>query len=194
MTPLGWLAAIVLFLQLPIPLYWFVVHPHVHFWRRHGNAGYITGLLLSWGAVTPCLVIFRRQFFRNNLPPVWEIIPGLALIVVEGWIFLRVKHDLGGARLVGATELSGGGEIVHRGIYAHIRHPRYIGSFFAVLGACLIAGTGIMWTATAVWLLLTLVAIELEEREMRARFGAAYEAYCRRVPRFLPLRAKPRES
>jgi protein-S-isoprenylcysteine O-methyltransferase Ste14 len=51
-----------------------------------------------------------------------------------------------------------------------------------------------MWTATAVWLLLTLVAIELEEREMRARFGAAYEAYCRRVPRFLPLRAKPRES
>ena len=194
MTPLGWLAAIVLFLQLPIPLYWFVVHPHVHFLRRHGNAGYITGLLLSWGAVTPCLVIFRRQFFRNNLPPVWEIIPGLALIVVEGWIFLRVKHDLGGARLVGATELSGGGEIVHRGIYAHIRHPRYIGSFFAVLGACLIAGTGIMWTATAVWLLLTLVAIELEEREMRARFGAAYEAYCRRVPRFLPLRAKPRES
>jgi len=193
-TPLGWLAAIVLFLQLPIPLYWFVVHPHVHFLRRHGNAGYITGLLLSWGAVTPCLVIFRRQFFRNNLPPVWEIIPGLALIVVEGWIFLRVKHDLGGARLVGATELSGGGEIVHRGIYAHIRHPRYIGSFFAVLGACLIAGTGIMWTATAVWLLLTLVAIELEEREMRARFGAAYEAYCRRVPRFLPLRAKPRES
>jgi protein-S-isoprenylcysteine O-methyltransferase Ste14 len=26
----------------------------------------------------------------------------------------------------------------------------------------------------------------LEERELRARFGAAYEAYCRRVPRFLP--------
>lgn len=194
MTPLGWLAAIVLFLQLPIPLYWFVVHPQVHFWRRHRNAGYMVGLLLSWGPVTPCLVIFRRQIFRSNWPPAWETIPGLTLIVFEGWIFWRVKRDLGSARLVGATELSGGGEIVHRGIYAHIRHPRYTGSFFAVLGACLIAGTRFMWTAAAVWSLLTLGAIALEEREMRARFGAAYEAYCRRVPRFLPLRAKPRES
>lgn len=154
----------------------------------------MVGLLLSWGPVTPCLVIFRRQIFRSNWPPAWETIPGLALIVFEGWIFWRVKRDLGSARLVGATELSGGGEIVHRGIYAHIRHPRYTGSFFAVLGACLIAGTRFMWTAAAVWSLLTLGAIALEEREMRARFGAAYEAYCRRVPRFLPLRAKPRES
>jgi len=26
----------------------------------------------------------------------------------------------------------------------------------------------------------------LEERELRERFGAEYDAYCRRVPRFLP--------
>jgi len=26
----------------------------------------------------------------------------------------------------------------------------------------------------------------LEERELRERFGAKYDAYCRRVPRFLP--------
>jgi protein-S-isoprenylcysteine O-methyltransferase Ste14 len=193
-TPLGWLAAIVLFLQLPIPLYWFVVHPQVKFWRRHRKAGYITGLLLSWAPVTPCLVIFRRQLFRNDWPPVWEITLGLALIVFEGWIFWRVKRDLGGARLVGSTELSGGGEIMHQGIYAHIRHPRYAGSFLAILGACFLAGARAMWIAAAVWSLLTLVAIALEERELRARFGAPYEAYCRRVPRFLPLRAKPRES
>jgi protein-S-isoprenylcysteine O-methyltransferase Ste14 len=193
-TPLGWLAAIVLFLQLPIPLYWFVVHPQVKFWRRHPKAGYITGLLLSWAPVTPCLVIFRRQLFRNDWPPMWEITLGLALIVFEGWIFWRVKRDLGGARLVGSTELSGGGEIMHQGIYAHIRHPRYAGSFLAILGACFLAGARAMWIAAAVWSLLTLVAIALEERELRARFGAPYEAYCRRVPRFLPLRAKPRES
>jgi protein-S-isoprenylcysteine O-methyltransferase Ste14 len=192
-TPLSWLAAIVLFLQLPIPLYWFVVHPQVNFWRRHRKASYIIGLLLSWAPVTPCLIIFRRQLFRSDAPPTWEIILGLALIVFEGWIFWRVKTDLGGARLVGSTELSGGGEIVHQGIYAHIRHPRYAGSFLAILGACLIAGTRVMWATAAVWALLTLVAIAFEEREMRGRFGAAYDSYCRRVPRFLPLRVKPRE-
>jgi protein-S-isoprenylcysteine O-methyltransferase Ste14 len=192
-TLLGWLAAIVLFLQLPVPLFWFVVHPQVSFWRRHRKASYITGLLLSWAPVTPCLVIFRRQLFRADWPPAWAIALGLALIAFEGWILWRVKRDLGGARLVGSTELSGGGEIVHQGIYARIRHPRYAGSFLAILGACFLAGTRAMWIAAAVWLLLTLVAIVLEERELHARFGAAYEAYSRRVPRFLPLRAKPRE-
>lgn len=191
MTPLGWLAALVLFLQLPIPLFWFVLHPQVNFWRRHPTAGYITGVLLSWGPVTACMIVFRRELFRRDWPPVWNIVAGLALLILEAWIFWRVKRDLGGAKLVGKTELSGGGEVVRNGIYARIRHPRYVGSLIAILGACFLAGTRLMWTVAAVWCLLTLVAIAMEERELRARFGAAYEEYCRRVPRFLPLRVKP---
>ena len=34
----GWIAAVVLFLQLPIPLYWFVMHPQVSYWRRNPKA------------------------------------------------------------------------------------------------------------------------------------------------------------
>jgi protein-S-isoprenylcysteine O-methyltransferase Ste14 len=64
----------------------------------------------------------------------------------------------------------------------------------SVLGACLIAGALLLWVAAAVWWLLALVAISLEERELRARFGTAYAAYSRRVPRFLPFRFWPREE
>lgn len=101
---------------------------------------------------------------------------------------------MGTSRLVGRAELSGGGEVANNGIYARIRHPRYMGSLIAILGACLLAGTRVMWILAAVWSLLTLVAIMFEERELRARFGAAYEEYCRQVPRFVPLRPKPREG
>ena len=191
MTALGWLAAVVLFLQLPIPLYWFVVHPQVKFWRRHQTAGYITGGLLAWAPVTAGLIYYHHQMFRPDWPAAWRIISGLALIGVEGRIFWRVNKDLGGARLVGKTELSGGGEMAQQGIYARIRHPRYAGSMLAILGACLIAGTSVMWEVAAAWCLLTLVAITMEEHELRARFGAAYEEYCRRVPRFLPMRLRP---
>ncbi len=191
MTALGWLAAVVLFLQLPIPLYWFVVHPQVKFWRRHQTAGYITGGLFAWLPVTAGLILYHRQIFRADWPAAWRIISGLALMVLEGWIFWRVHRDLGGARLVGKTELSGGGEMAQQGIYGRIRHPRYAGSMLAILGACLIAGTNVMWEVAAVWCLLTLLAIAMEERELRARFGAAYEEYCRRVPRFLPMRLRP---
>jgi protein-S-isoprenylcysteine O-methyltransferase Ste14 len=186
----GWIAAIVLFLQLPIPLYWFVVHPHVKYWRVHQKAGYIAGLLLSWLPVTILLVIFHRGLFRAARPAFWKIMVGFALIIFEVWIFWRVHKDLGTQRLVGQTELSGGGDMVHRGIYARIRHPRYIGSFLAIVGACFLAGTRAMWIIAVVWLVLTRIAIALEERELRNRFGASYQEYCRRVPRFVPLFAK----
>jgi protein-S-isoprenylcysteine O-methyltransferase Ste14 len=43
-----------------------------------------------------------------------------------------------------------------------------------------------MWIVAAAWTALMLVAISFEEREMRRRFGPAFEDYARRVPRFIP--------
>jgi protein-S-isoprenylcysteine O-methyltransferase Ste14 len=193
-TLFGWVAAAVLFLQLPIPLFWFVFHPRVGYWRRHQKAGYVTGVLFAWGPVTACLILFRHELFRQDWAPLWSMAAGIGLIALDVWIFMRVKRDLGAAGLVGQVELSGGGEVVRQGIYARIRHPRYMGSFLAIVGACLLAGTRVMWLVAAAWALLTRIAILLEERELRARLGVSYEDYCRRVPRFFPLRTKPREG
>lgn len=185
MSLCGWLAAVVVFLQLPIPIYWFVLHPFGGFWRTRPAAAFTVGLLASWLPVTACLVFFHRELFAIQRPPVAAIVAGLALIGCEMGIFWRAHHDLGTARLVGKTELSGGGELARRGIYARIRHPRYTGSFLALIGACLLAGTRAAWIVTAAWTVLMLTAISIEERELRERFGAAYEDYCRRVPRFI---------
>lgn len=187
MRVLHLIAAIVLFLNLPIPLYWFVLHPFGRFWRPRIKAAYVTALLCSWLPVTAALVAFRHQLFRRVATPLAAIFAGVALIVVEIWIFWRVRRDLGGSRLVGHAELKGGGELQLQGIYARMRHPRYVGSLLAIIGACLLAGTRVMWIVSAVWAALMLASILLEEREMHARFGAAYDEYCRRVPRFLPL-------
>jgi hypothetical protein len=68
-TLLGWVAALVLFLQLPIPLYWFVLHPCVEFWRRHPHGSFLVALLCSWPPVTVCIFVFRRELFRADWPP-----------------------------------------------------------------------------------------------------------------------------
>jgi protein-S-isoprenylcysteine O-methyltransferase Ste14 len=112
----------------------------------------------------------------------------LLLILFEFSIFWRVKKDLGGARLVGEAELRGSGDIASQGIYGYLRHPRYAGSFLAILGACFLAGTAVAWTLAAAWALLARLAIAFEERELRERFGPAFDDYCRRVPRFVPMR------
>lgn len=191
MTFLDGIAAVVLFLQLPIPLYWFVVHPLVGFWRTRPKAAYITGLLCAWPPVTAAMIFWRHELFRSTWPDAGAIVAGTGLIVFEGWIFWRVHKDLGIARLVGKTELSGGGAIESGGIYGVIRHPRYAGSFLAILGACCLAGTRSTWVVAAVWLMLMLAAISLEERELRRRFGVPYADYCQRVPRLLPRYDKP---
>ncbi len=72
------------------------------------------------------------------------------------------------------------------GPYARIRHPQYVAFVLILLGFLL------QWPT-----LLTLVMFPIllvmygrlavnEEAEMRKRFGAAFDAYAARTPRFLP--------
>jgi protein-S-isoprenylcysteine O-methyltransferase Ste14 len=189
-VPLIIIAGVVLFLQLPVPLYWFVLHPNAPAWRRHKLAAYITAVLFAWGLGTIFLFLTRQRLYAPtaSLP---RALAGCALIFADLYLFRRSAKDLGYKRLVGESELSGGGEMTDGGIYTRIRNPRYAGSFLAIIGACLIAGTRWMWLTTAIWAALMFAAIVLEEREMRGRFGAAYIDYCRRVPRFLPSFLSP---
>ena len=59
-----------------------------------------------------------------------------------------------------------------------------------VLGGCLLVGTLPMWVLGMLWLVLALGTIQLEERELRVRFGNAYAEYARRVPALLPFRLR----
>lgn len=188
MPALNWIAAVVFILQLPNPLFWLVMHPSIRYWRQHVRAGYVTALVAAWGTITVFLVALHRQLFLHDRPATGAIVTGCALIIVDLWLFSRVHRDLGMFRLIGKPELTGDGELANGGIYAHLRHPRYTGMIISVLGACLLGATRWMWYAAGLWLLLVIIVITLEERELRARFGDVYIEYCRRVPRFVPYR------
>ena len=88
---------------------------------------------------------------------------GFALIGVEAYLFARVERELGSRRLIGHAELTGTGEMFAGGLYAHVRHPRYLGMFSAVVGAALIAGTPLLWMVMAIWWVFALLVIRLEE-------------------------------
>lgn len=176
-----------LFLELPIPIYWFVVHAFARRSHVRSTAVCLAGLVVSWPPAGAGLVFFRHELFRAEPPGTVAIATALGLVSTEVWIFSRTLRDLGTGRLVGRAELRQNGELAQHGIYSRIRHPRYAGSFLAILGACLLARTRVAWIIGAVWIALMLRAILTEERELRRRFGASYEDYCRRVPRFIPF-------
>ena len=80
-------------------------------------------------------------------------------------------------------------QFVEPGPYKLVRHPLYVGWFFAFWA------TPTMTTAHLVFAIMTtayiLVAIQLEERDLVAAHGEDYENYRRRVPMLVPGTARP---
>ncbi len=200
MRAIHWVTIFVLGFEMPVPVYWLVMHGPVEFWRtrKHPRAAYLWAVFLAWGGGGWLLYHFRGPLFSQAFsawpPPLWQVAVGLALIAVDVWIFARVETMLGGRRLVGQAELSGRGEMATSGLYERIRHPRYLGMIAAVLGGCMVVGSRALWVVGACWLALTLGIIRLEERELRRRFGPAYVAYAKRVPALWPFGARLRQG
>lgn len=187
-------AGFFLFFELPIPIYWLILHPFGSFWRIRVRAAFWFAGLTAWTTGGALLWKFRHALLSDK-PPSWPVIGlGFALIAAEIYLFARVERELGSRRLVGHAELTGTGEMFSGGLYAHVRHPRYTGMFSAVLGAALLAGTPRLWVVLAIWCPFALIVIRLEERELAARFGASYSAYRQRVPAFLPFRWRSRRK
>jgi protein-S-isoprenylcysteine O-methyltransferase Ste14 len=182
------LAGFFLFFELPIPIYWLILHPFNSFWRARVRAAFWFAGLTAWTLGGALLWNYRSLLMAPAPRSRIMIAAGIALIGVEVYLFIRVERELGSRRLVGHAELTGTGEIFTGGLYAHVRHPRYTGMFCAVVGAALIAGTPRLWALLAVWWILALIVIRLEERELAARFGPAYIEYRKQVPAFLPFR------
>ena len=190
MRSIHWFAGLVLAIELPVPIYWLVVHGGIRFWRGRGRAAYWAGVGAAWGLGGWLLYHFLRpQLFAAKDRPLWAVAAGVALMIADVAIFSIAESELGGRRLVGQAELTGSGEVATRGLYAHARHPRYLGMMLGVLGVCVLAGSTPLWIVSALWWLATLAIIRLEERELRNRFGAAYAAYAKRVPALLPIRS-----
>lgn len=184
-------AGFILFFELPIPIYWIILHPFNSFWRSRVRAAFWIAGLTAWTCGGAALWHFRHDLLARDRQPWPAIAAGLALIALEVYLFVRVEKELGSRRLVGHAELTGKGEMFSGGLYAHVRHPRYAGMFAALVGAGLLAGTPTLWTVLSLWLPFALIVIRLEEKELAARFGASYENYRQRVPAFVPFRVRP---
>lgn len=183
--------ALILVISLPpLFLYWLLIHPLIDLWRAKGirvTYGVILTIITAGliGLFSMRHYLLATQF-GTNYP---FVATGVVCLVLSGLMRLAVQKHLTTATLLGFPEIAPDRyprKLVTEGLYARVRHPRYVQFLIALLGYSLIANYLALYVAFALWLAGIYVIVLLEERELRDHFGAGYENYCRRVPRFVP--------
>ena len=77
--------------------------------------------------------------------------------------------------------------LVTDGWYARTRHPLLLGVVMILLGETVFfSSPALAAYAGTYWLWLTVFVLLKEEPDLRRAFGAQFDAYCRKVPRWIP--------
>ncbi len=120
-------------------------------------------------------------FYLGLADPTWySVLIGAAIAV--GGVVLRAAAS---------GHVKKNAELTTTGPYAYTRNPLYLGSAIIGLGFSLAARS--VWVVAVLGLLFVLVyvpVVKSEEAFLRARFPE-FDAYARRVPRFLPRLGNP---
>lgn len=172
-----------------VPLFWIPVHGFSRFFRNLGLATYLLPIL-TWLPVA-YLIYVNRDFlmqFRIVLPTA-VIIAGILFLFAGTLLHIWTGTLLGLWGLMGLPEISPKikGSLVTEGPFSVVRHPTYLAHTLMFLGVFLLSGVIAVAVITFVdFLLITIVIIPLEDRELLSRFGDEYKRYMERVAGFIP--------
>jgi methanethiol S-methyltransferase len=172
-------------------------------WKEWARAGVVQAFIVAFYAEMygfPLTIYFLARFFGLDIAltggsNLWAQLFGtpaahvVAMVVGYAIVF------------AGATLVADGWRRIHRarreerlvtdGVYARVRHPQYSGLFLIVFGEGIVHWPTIVSVVAfpIIVAAYTLLARK-EERTMVETFGGEYRAYQRRVPMFIPRRAR----
>jgi protein-S-isoprenylcysteine O-methyltransferase Ste14 len=151
--------------------------------------------------------LFRFRTTLSPFLPLLLLLPGPAVVsdpfvaALIGFAVALVGQIVRGTT-IGLEYIVRGGRnhrvyadtLVTEGLFRHTRNPMYVGKFLMVLGAGIASNHWLALLAFAGAYSLMYQAVTLAEEDyLRSKFGAAFDEYCRRVPRWWPRLAGLRE-
>jgi protein-S-isoprenylcysteine O-methyltransferase Ste14 len=78
-------------------------------------------------------------------------------------------------------------KLVTTGLFSRVRNPIMVAELLVIWAVALsLSSLGVFLYAVAICIAAHLAVVHVEEPELRQRFGAQYEEYCRSVPRWFP--------
>ena len=191
MDTIRYFIALILVISLPMLfLYWLLIHPLIKFWRVKGVRLTYTVILTIIAIGMIALFSIRQELLAGDFGTSYPLlIAGILCLVLAGAMRFAIQKHLTMKILLGLPEIAPDrypGALITDGIYARVRHPRYVQLLIALVGYALIANHLASYIVVALWLPAIHVIVALEEKELLQHFGESYANYCLRVPRFIP--------
>jgi len=171
-------------------LFWFLVHPFVRFWRRIGLRRTMAIHYTLLAAFATGVFLLRKTLLAVDFGTNPVLIAAAVLMLAASIVLRRkISRHLRFKTLGGLPELAPENHpqpLLTEGIYSRIRHPRYLEVLLVMASLSLIANNLAAYVNWIIGIPSVLLIVRIEERELRDRFGAEYDAYRARVPRFVP--------
>ena len=188
-----WLALLMLMFMPGAVLFWFLIHPFVGFWRRIGLRRTLVIDYTLLAAFATGVFLLRKTLLAMDFGTNPVLIAAAVLILTASIVLRRkISRHLRFSTLGGLPELAPETHpqpLLTEGIYSRVRHPRYLEVLLVMAALSLVANHLATYINWIVGIPCVLAIVHLEERELHDRFGAQFEAYCARVPRFMPRRS-----
>ncbi len=171
-------------------LYWLLIHPLIKFWRSKGVRLTYTVILTLIAIGMIGLFSIRQELLATDFGTSYLLlVVGILCLVLAGAMRFAIQRHLTIKILLGLPEIAPDRyprALITDGIYARVRHPRYVQLLIALVGYALIANHLASYVVVALWLPAIHVIVALEEKELIEHFGESYANYCLRVPKFIP--------
>jgi protein-S-isoprenylcysteine O-methyltransferase Ste14 len=183
---LGWVVCVV---YSTIPLFWLMIHPRAHAWRKSARSPFrvlVPAWVVMWIGVRALTAPWLHIVLYSTA---WNWMPAGLLLAAGFWIYRLAGAPFSWTQLGGLPELlPGHGEqrLVTTGIRARVRHPVYLGHLCEMLGWSVGTGLAVCWVLTGFAIVTGAVMIRMEDAELEKRFGEEYARYRQRVPAVLP--------
>jgi len=112
---------------------------------------------------------------------------GFLPLIAGACIYFKCAWDFAVTGLGTPAPIDMPRRLVVKGLYRFVRNPMYVGVASFVVGQAILFGSVAVGVyIVCVLLICNLFVVFYEEPTLRRKFGAEYEEYCRRVPRWLP--------
>jgi protein-S-isoprenylcysteine O-methyltransferase Ste14 len=134
---------------------------------------------------------FRSAYGANPLESPATLAGGLLLLLLGVAGYLWCGFDFAFAGRGTPAPIDPPKDLVVRGLYRYARNPMYISVLLVLFGESAVFRSGLLLGyALAVVVGFHLFVFLYEEPQLREKFGASYEEYCKRVNRWLPRAPK----